>query len=104
MSWQGRVEVVTAGANAAHFKPVGTAGSVWGSVQVARAEDARTWPLGMPMREYELGGDRNGGWYEHAGEPRAPNWQVGDVTDFSDYTPWWSATSLISAITHHGGR
>jgi hypothetical protein len=76
MSWQGRVEVVTAGANAAHFKPVGTTGSVWGSVQIARAEDAHTRPLGMPMREYELGGDRNGGWYEYAGEPRAPNWQV----------------------------
>ena len=60
MSWSGRVQVVTAGVNAEGHKPVGTGGSVWGEVAIALAEDARTRPLGMVMREYVIGGGPRG--------------------------------------------
>lgn len=77
MLWEGRVEVATAGTNPAAFKPVGTTGSVWGEVQIHRATTAVTWPLGMPMREYFIGGDKLGGFYRWQGDAEVqPNWEM----------------------------
>lgn len=64
MTWDGRLEVMTAGDNAQAFKPVGTRGTMGGNISLTRAEQPTTKPLGMPMREYIIGGGQYGwhGW------------------------------------------
>ena len=54
MTWNGRIQVKTAGTNAVAFKPVGTTGTMGGNIVMKRAEQPMTRPLGMPMREYLL--------------------------------------------------
>ena len=58
-------QVVTAGTNAAAFEPVGTQGTVGGGVSIRRADSPHTIPLGMPMRQYHIGGV-DGGWFAWA--------------------------------------
>jgi hypothetical protein len=64
MTWDGQLEVKTAGDNAMAFKPVGTRGTMGGNILLTRAEQPTTKPLGMPMREYIIGGGEYGwhGW------------------------------------------
>ena len=64
MTWNGRIQVKTAGTNAVAFKPVGTMGTMGGNIVMKRAEQPMTRPLGMPMREYIIGGGDEGwhGW------------------------------------------
>ena len=64
MTWDGHLEVKTAGANSQAFKPVGTVGTMGGNILLTRAEQPTTKPLGMPMREYIIGGGEYGwhGW------------------------------------------
>eukprot|EP01052_Picozoa_sp_SAG31_P027154 SAG31_NODE_2517_length_5576_cov_3.265839_8_plen_241_part_00 len=84
MVWEGRVKVVTVGDNPHAFKPVGTTGSVWGHVSISRATTAQTWPLGMPMREYFIGGVSLGGfyhWADEAPELIKPNWEMRFMVD-----------------------
>ena len=57
-------------------------GSVWGHVSISRATTPQTWPLGMPMREYFIGGQELGGFYQWNGDPEIqPNWEMKFMVD-----------------------